>query len=182
MVIYLVLVNSLPHWPIIKWFLPCSTSRHLFTWLDSYYIGINKKTLGWVFTLMYFSQVAKEFFWTITHILLHRSTLYCSWLCIFVSYIHCVFFMDMISSGHRSIDPHCIFSGYTFCQYNYGSIVYFMVDIPKKSLSLKHRYACLGFETCHDIYSMVVCIFTQPLCILTLDWKSLQSTSVIIIF
>ena len=26
-----------------------------------------------------------------------------------------------------SIDPHCIFGGYTFCQYNYGSAVYFMV-------------------------------------------------------
>jgi hypothetical protein len=87
--------------------------------------------------------------------------------------------MATIILGHRSIDPHCIFSGYTFCQYNYGSAVYFMEAIPKKSLSLKHRYAYLGFETCHNICLMVVCIFFHPLCIHTLARKILQSTSVI---
>jgi hypothetical protein len=87
-----------------------------------------------------------------------------------------------ISSGHRSIDPHCIFSGYTFCQYNYGSAVYFMAAIPKTSFSLKHRYACLGFEICHNICLMVVCIFFRFICVHTLSRKSLQSTSVIIVF
>ena len=57
--------------------------------------------------------------------------------------------------------------------------MYFMVAIPWKSLSLKHRYACLGFETCHNICLMVVCIFFQVLRIHTLAQKSLQSTSVI---
>ena len=54
--------------------------------------------------------------------------------------------MATISLSHYSIDPHCIFGGYTpVCQYNYGSIVYFMAAIPHKSRSPKHRYACLGF-------------------------------------
>jgi hypothetical protein len=87
----------------------------------------------------------------------------------------------MISSGHRSIYPHCIFSGYTFYQYNYGSAVYFMVAIPKKSLSLKHRYAYLGFETCHNICLMVVCIYFSSLSVsiplLEKVYKVLQSSS-----
>jgi hypothetical protein len=115
-------------------------------------------------------------------ILQHRSTLYWSWLCLVISYIHYVFFVATISLGHRSIDPHCTFSGYTFYQYNYGSTVYFMVAIPKKSLSLKHRYTCLGFETCHNICLMVVCRFLWFLCVHTLSRKSLQSTLVIIVF
>ena len=52
MVISLALVNGLHHWSVIKWFLPCSTSKNLFTWLDLYYIGISKKTLGWFFILI----------------------------------------------------------------------------------------------------------------------------------
>lgn len=31
-------VNGLHYWPVIRWFLPCSTSTHLFTWLDSYFV------------------------------------------------------------------------------------------------------------------------------------------------
>ena len=50
LVISLALVNDLPQRSIIKWFLPCSTSKHLFTWLDSYHIGIGTKTLGSAFT------------------------------------------------------------------------------------------------------------------------------------
>ena len=34
MVISLTLVNGIHQWPVIKWFLPCSTSTHIFTWLD----------------------------------------------------------------------------------------------------------------------------------------------------
>jgi hypothetical protein len=60
--------------------------------------------------------------------------------------------------------------------------MYFMVVLPKKYLSLKHRYACLGFETCHNICLMVVRSFFHPLCVHTLSQKSLQSTSLIIIF
>ena len=36
------LVNSLHHWLVIKWFLPCSTSTHSFTWLESYQFGEHK--------------------------------------------------------------------------------------------------------------------------------------------
>ena len=39
LVVSLMLVNSLHHWLVIKWFLPCSTSTHLFTWLESYQFG-----------------------------------------------------------------------------------------------------------------------------------------------
>ena len=36
LVVSLTLVNSLHHWLVIKWFLPCSTSTHLITWIESY--------------------------------------------------------------------------------------------------------------------------------------------------
>ena len=52
LVIYLEVFNDINEWLVIKWFLPCLTSSHLFTWLDSYCIGIEMKILGWVFTLL----------------------------------------------------------------------------------------------------------------------------------
>ena len=109
MVISLTLVNGLHHWPVIKWFLPCSTSGHLFTWLDSYYIGISKKTLGWVITMICtFPRLWWSFSWTMTHILSHRSTLY--------------WFMAM--SFHLG-DPQCIFHGYDhFMSWKYRSTLY----------------------------------------------------------
>ena len=36
-----------------------------------------------------------------THILLHRSTLYWSWLCFIISQIHCVFFVATICLSHQ---------------------------------------------------------------------------------
>ena len=36
-VICLALVNGLHHWSVIKWFLPCSTSIHLFAWIELYF-------------------------------------------------------------------------------------------------------------------------------------------------
>ena len=46
MVISLALVNVFHHWLIIKWFLPCLTSRCLFAWLESYFIEDDTKPLG----------------------------------------------------------------------------------------------------------------------------------------
>ena len=46
MMISLTLVNSIHQGMVIKWFLPCSTSRHLFTWLGSYCLGIGMNTLS----------------------------------------------------------------------------------------------------------------------------------------
>ena len=43
MVISLALVNSIHQWLIINWFLPCSTSKNLFTWIELYY-----SRLGWI--------------------------------------------------------------------------------------------------------------------------------------
>ena len=40
MVISLTLVNSFHQWLVIKWFLPCSTSSHLFLYLESYQLGL----------------------------------------------------------------------------------------------------------------------------------------------
>ena len=37
MVISLALVYGIHQWPVIKWFLPCSTSTHVITWSDSYF-------------------------------------------------------------------------------------------------------------------------------------------------
>jgi hypothetical protein len=46
MVISLALVNGSHHEPIIKWFLPCSTSTPIITWLDLYLGMKEMKTLG----------------------------------------------------------------------------------------------------------------------------------------
>ena len=95
MVISPALVNGLPHWPVIKWFLPCSTPRHPFTWSDSYHIGIGMKTLGWAITLIYASPRLRRSSIEQWHIHYYidplcigrgyvlssrRSTVYSSWL------------------------------------------------------------------------------------------------------
>ena len=45
MVISLALVNGFHHWPVIKWFLPCSTWRHVITWIESYFVEDKTKIL-----------------------------------------------------------------------------------------------------------------------------------------
>jgi hypothetical protein len=45
MVISLVLVNGFINDRVIKWFLPCSTSTHVITWLDSCFWVTRLKTL-----------------------------------------------------------------------------------------------------------------------------------------
>ena len=40
MVISLALVNNIHQLMVINWFLPCSTSKNLFTWLESYRLGL----------------------------------------------------------------------------------------------------------------------------------------------
>ena len=42
LVVTLTLLNSLHYWLVIKWFLPCSTSTHLFTWIESYWFEKQK--------------------------------------------------------------------------------------------------------------------------------------------
>ena len=115
-----------------------------------------------------------------THILLHRSTLYWSWLCLVILQIHCVF-LWLRSVQVIGVQIHIVFVvAIPFCQYNYGSAVYFMVAISKKYLLLKHRYACLGFETCHNICLMLVCIvfgFSTSIPFLKKVYKLLQSSS-----
>jgi hypothetical protein len=90
LVISLALVNDIPQLLVIKWFLPCSTSIHLFAWLESYNFRIRTKTLGWAITLLcvFFKMRWRSFehikyFSTITmlailliNILSHVSTLY----------------------------------------------------------------------------------------------------------
>jgi hypothetical protein len=74
MVISLALVNGSHHRPIIKWFLPCSTSTPVITWSDLYLGMVEMKTLD--HTILF--QVAMEY---LLFVLRHRSTLYVSWLC-----------------------------------------------------------------------------------------------------
>jgi hypothetical protein len=166
--ISLALVNGLPHWPVIRWFLPCSTPKHLFAWSDSYHVGITMKTLGGTFTLMICStQVAKG-------LLLDKC------------HIHCY------------IDPHCIGRGYvlssrrstvyffvatiSLMSLEYRSTMYLSVAILLLlSIRLWIRSVfygghilqvliipsigmpALGFEICHDIGWMFVCSFRQVL-------------------
>ena len=49
--ISLTLINGSHRWSVIKWFLPCSNSVHLFTWIESYFLESEMKTLGvhWAF-------------------------------------------------------------------------------------------------------------------------------------
>jgi len=78
LMISLTLVNDIHYWLIVKWFLPCLTSRNLFTWLKSYHFGIRMKTLGWELILSCaFPRLCWRSFDTHIYILSHRSTLYC---------------------------------------------------------------------------------------------------------
>jgi hypothetical protein len=108
-----------------------------------------------------------------THTLLHRSTLYWSCLCLVISWIHCVFFVATISPSHQSIDPHCIFGGYTFLSIQlwirsvfYGGHILLSLDHPSIGMP------ALGFEICHDTCWMFVCSFCQVLRVYTLAWTS----------
>ena len=47
LVVTLTLVNSLHYWLVIKWFLPCSTLTHLFTWIESYWFE-KRKSRPWI--------------------------------------------------------------------------------------------------------------------------------------
>ena len=49
MMIFHALVNSLHQWLVIKWFLPCLMSKHIFTWLGSYQLGLEWRP--WVIRL-----------------------------------------------------------------------------------------------------------------------------------
>jgi hypothetical protein len=106
---------------------------------------------------------------TLIYIFSHRSTLY--------------WFVSMFC---HLVDPLCNYHGYDqFMSWNYISTLYIwwlypsvnMIMDPQcilwwpyleSPLPLKHRYACLGFETCHNVFLMVICNFYQVLRIHTL--------------
>ena len=62
MVISLALVNGSHHWPVIKWFLPCSTSDHCNDMDRIVLCGRRDKDPGYLFSAHCFPQVAMEFF------------------------------------------------------------------------------------------------------------------------
>jgi hypothetical protein len=77
--------------------------------------------------------------------------------------------MATINLGHQSIDPHCIFDGYTFLSTQlwirsvfYGGHLLQSLDHPSIGMPT------LGCETCHDICWMFVCSFYQVLRVYTL--------------
>jgi hypothetical protein len=77
------------------------------------------------------------------------------------------------SPSHQSIDPHCIFGGYTFLSIQlwihsvfYGGHILLSLDHPSIGMP------ALGFEICHDTCWMFVCSFCQVLRVYTLAWTS----------
>ena len=72
MVISFTLVNNLHHWLVIKWFLPCSTSRHCnhMVRFISLWVRLEDPGLSYIFTQ-----------WSLFLVILHGSNLYWSWLC-----------------------------------------------------------------------------------------------------
>jgi hypothetical protein len=73
-----------------------------------------------------------------------------------------------ISLSHYSIDPHCIFGGYTLLsiQLWIRSVYYggHISNLNHPSIGMP----ALGFEICHDICWMFVCSFRQVLRVYTL--------------
>ena len=123
---------------------------------------------------MRFSQVVREF-------LLDKEHIHCyiDPLCIGRGYVlssrrsTVYFFVATISLSHHSINPHCIFGGYTFLSIQlwirsvfYGSHILLSLDHPSIGMP------ALGFETCHNICWMFVCNFCQVLWVYTLSWMS----------
>ena len=63
MVISLTLVNGSHHWPVIKWSLPCSTSKHCNHMDRIVLCGKQDEYLGYLFkALIDFPQVAMDFY------------------------------------------------------------------------------------------------------------------------
>ena len=111
---------------------------------------------------IYFTQDAKgDHLSILIYILSHRSTLYWS-----------------MAMFYHLESPLCIYRGYDqFMSWRYRSTLYLRWLYPSlvsswihsifigghtlSSLLLKHRYACLGFETHDNICLMVVCSFYQ---------------------
>ena len=90
----LALVNGSHHWPVIKWFLPCSTSKHCNHMDRIILCGNKRKTLGTCKVLIAFPRL----WWNILYESLHGSTFVCSWMC---SDLHLY-----------DIDIHCMSSSY----------------------------------------------------------------------
>ena len=81
LVVSLVLFNDINQWPVIKWFLPCSTSRTFirmagFVLMDSGWRPWDRVTTSMLYTL---SQATMEFYSEYCHIDPHCIGL---WLCI----------------------------------------------------------------------------------------------------
>jgi len=129
---------------VIKWFLPCLTSIHLFTWLESYCFRIRMNTLGWVLTLLCapprLQWILFEYFWDsstlillatpLIYILSHRSTLY--WLVdMFFSYRNFTlyYFMDTIRSCHGGMYPDCKFDVHTLSYYFHEYTMYWSMTM-----------------------------------------------------
>ena len=74
MVISLTLIHNLHQWLVIKWFLPCSTSRHCNHLLRfvSLWVRLEDPRLFGTFPRLW---------WSLVWVILKRSTLYWSWLC-----------------------------------------------------------------------------------------------------
>ena len=77
MVISFALVNGSHHWPVIKWFLPCSTSDHCNHMDRMALCGTQDEDLG------HFKKMLIAFFPGCDGFLYiqHGSTFVCSWLC-----------------------------------------------------------------------------------------------------
>ena len=75
MVISLTLVNSLHHWLVIKWFLPCSTSRHCNHMVRFVSLLVQLEDLGLSYI---FTQVVMEFCFESYYT---DPLLYWSWIC-----------------------------------------------------------------------------------------------------
>ena len=109
MVISIAVVKVFHQWPIIKWFLPCSTSTPIIAWLDSYLWKMGLKTLD----LIILVQVAMEYLW---FVLTHRSTLRVTWLCPNLSLLthrSTMYFWWLCSDLSRvGMDPQCMFGGH----------------------------------------------------------------------
>ena len=74
MVISFTLVNSLHKWLVIKWFIPCSTSRnynHMVRFVSSR-VWLKEPRLY---------DILPRLRWSLFWFILHRSTFYWSWLC-----------------------------------------------------------------------------------------------------
>ena len=126
MVISLALVNGFYQWPVIKWFLPCSTSTPVITWLDSYFGWWGWR--HWILSLWSRLRWSMYYLRHVDPMCMFRG--YVVLIKKFVVQIHSVF-QWLCYDWHDYMDPQCMIGGHDFCLWRHPSMIWVWECLPQ---------------------------------------------------